>query len=376
MSILANMGHPVTPELVITLKMSSFMYGLMFAAMSTASFLMSPLWGTLSDRYRSRKLFMYLPAVGYGLAQLGFGFSTSPTMIIIFRVLGGVFSSSVFTIAIAYIVDETDNKNRNKAIAYYTAITGFGMSLGYLTGGFIGANDYHYAFTFQAAGLIIHAIIVRLFLPESEIKFENDNKQSKHFIFHLKDDFKKYMPTSLGTLLIVVLMTSFSSTAYSTGINYFLKKYLFLNPLQIGYYMAITGIIGIIANVYFTPRVSQKYGDRKSLKYVLIAAGITLLVLSMMNNLYSPYTILVFLVFILVYSMFNPLLQTMVANHSKNEHGKIMGFQNSANSIGMVAGSLFSGALLDIHPKMSFLTAAIIFLISYLIIKLSKKLAI
>ena len=374
MSVLANMGHPVTPELVVSLKMTSFMYGLMFAAMSTASFLMSPIWGSLSDKYRTRKLFMYLPAAGYGLAQLGFGFSTSPTMIIIFRVLGGVFSSSVFTIAIAYIVDETDSINRNKHIAYYTAITGFGMSLGYLTGGFIGANDYHYAFVFQAIGLILHAVIIRFFLPESDVKFENDNKPTKHFIFNLKDDFKKYMPTSLGTLLIVVLLTSFSSTAYSTGINYFLKKYLFLNPLQIGYYMAVTGIIGMIANVYFTPRVSQKYGDKKSLKYVLIATGITLLVLSVMDNLYSPTTLLVFFVFILVYSMFNPLLQTLVANHSKNEHGKIMGFQNSANSFGMVAGSLFSGALLDIHPKLSFLTAAIIFSMSYLIIKVSKKL--
>jgi len=369
------MGHPVTPELVVSLNMSSFMYGLMFAAMSTASFLMSPIWGSLSDKYRSRKLFMYLPAAGYGLAQLGFGFSTTPLMIIIFRVLGGVFSSSVFTIAFAYIIDETNNISRNKAIAYYTAITGFGMSLGYLAGGFIGADDYHYAFIFQSVGLIIHAIIIKLVLPESDVRSDIDNKPSKHFIFHLKDDFKKYMPTSLGTLLIVVLLTSFSSTAYSTGINYFLKKYLSLNPLQIGYYMAVTGIIGIIANVYFTPRMSQKYGDKKALKYVLIATGITLLALSLVNNLYSPITILVFLVFILVYSMFNPLLQTMVSKHSKNEHGKIMGFQNSANSIGMVAGSLFSGALLDSHAKMSFLTAAIIFTISYLIIKLSKKLA-
>ena len=223
------MGHPVTPELVVKLKMSSFMYGLMFAAMSTASFLMSPIWGSLSDKYNSRKLFMYLPAAGYGLAQLGFGFSTSPVMIIMFRILGGVFSSSVFTIAIAYIVDETESVNRNKAISYYTAITGFGMSLGYLVGGYIGANDYHYAFIFQAAGLILHAAIIRFFLPESNIKFENSNKPKKHFIYHLKDDYKKYMPTSLGTLLIIVLLTSFSSTTYSTGINYFLKKYLNLN---------------------------------------------------------------------------------------------------------------------------------------------------
>ncbi|WP_168198380.1 MFS transporter [Crassaminicella thermophila] len=373
MSILANTAHPVTPELVVSLNMSSLMYGIMFATMSIASFTMSPIWGSLSDKYRSRKLFIYLPSIGYGLAQIGFGFSTSPVLILIFRILGGGFVASIFTNAIAYIVDETDHTNRSKAIAYYTAITGFGVALGYLVGGYIGVNDYHHAFIFQSLGLIIHAIIVYFLLPESNVKIE-DVKTSKNFIFQIKDDFKKYMPTALGTLLLVVFFTSFSFIAYSTGINYFLKKYLNLNPLQIGYYMALTGIIGMIANVYLTPRISKKYGDKKSLKYVLLVTGITLIILSMIDKLLSPISIIVFLIFVFFISMFKPLLQTMVSNLSKNEHGKIMGLQNSANSVGMVGGSLFAGTLLDIYPKMPFIMAAIIFIVSYLIILFSNKL--
>lgn len=374
MTILANMAHPVTPELVISLEMSAMMYGIMFAAMSIASFTMSPVWGSLSDKYRTRKRFLYLPMIAYGIAQIGFGFSKAPIMIILFRVMGGGFASSVFTNSIAYIVDETDASNRSKAISYYTAITGFGMSLGYLVGGYIGANDYHRAFVFQAAGLFLHAIVIYFFLPDSDVKSEDTKDRGRHFIFQVKDDFKKYMPTALGTLLLLVLLTSFSYIAYSTGINYFLKKYLNLNPLQIGYFMALTGIVGMIANVYLTPRVSNKYGDKKSLKYVLLATGITLIALSFMQDLLSPISIIIFLVFIFVISMFRPLLQTMVSNLSKNEHGKIMGLQSSANSIGMVGGSLFAGALLDIYPRMLFVTAAVIFVLSYSIINLSKKL--
>lgn len=374
MTVLSNMAHPVTPELVISLNMSAMMYGVMFAAMSVASFTMSPIWGSLSDKYRTRKLFLYLPMIAYGIAQIGFGFSTTPIMIIIFRVIGGGFASSVFTNSIAYIVDETDAKNRSKAISYYTAITGFGMSLGYLVGGYIGANDYHRAFIFQAVGLFLHAIIIYFFLPDSDVKFESKEESEAHFIFQIKDDFKKYVPTALGTLLLLVLLTSFSYIAYSTGINYFLKKYLNLNPLQIGYYMALTGIVGMIANVYLTPRVSNKYGDKKSLKYVLLATGVTLITLAVMKDLLSPISIIIFLVFIFVISMFKPLLQTMVSNLSKNEHGKIMGLQSSANSVGMVGGSLFAGALLDVYPKMLFVVAAVIFILAYLIIAFSKKL--
>ena len=374
MTVLANMAHPVTPELVVSLNMSSLMYGIMFAAMSVASFTMSPIWGSLSDKYRTRKLFLSIPTIAYALAQIGFGFSTNPIMIIIFRVLGGGFASSMFTNAIAYIVDETDSTNRSKAIAYYTAITGFAISLGYLLGGYIGANNYHNAFVFQSIGLFIHSIIVYFFLPDSDVKFDNLNKKSTHFILEFKDDVKKYLPTSLGSLLLLVLLTSFSYIAYTTGINYFLKRYLDLNPLQIGYYMALTGIVGMIANIYLTPRVSQRYGDKASLKYVLLATGVTLIILSFVDNLFSIFSIIVFLIFIFVISMFRPLLQTMISNLSKEEHGKIMGLQNSANSVGMVGGSLFAGALLDIYPKMPFVMSAIIFILSYLIILFSRKL--
>lgn len=249
MSLLANMGHPVTPELVVSLKMSSFMYGVMFAAMSIAGFVMSPIWGSLSDKYKDRRLFMYIPTIGYGLAQLGFGFSTSVPMIIFFRILGGAFSSSVFTNAIAYIIDETNLEERNKAIANYTAITGFGVSIGYLAGGYIGAKDYHYAFAFQAAGLLIHAVLMRLFLPKSQVHSKVEEASQENLKGSLKASFKTYLSTSLGVLLLIVLLTSFSNTTYSNGINYYLKKYLNLNPLQIGYYMAFTGIIGMIANI-------------------------------------------------------------------------------------------------------------------------------
>ncbi|TCO77423.1 MFS transporter [Marinisporobacter balticus] len=374
MSMLANTAHPVTPELVVSLNMSSLMYGIMFASMSIASFTMSPIWGSLSDKYKNRKLFICGPSIGYGLAQIGFGFSTSPMMIIIFRVLGGGFAASIFTNAVAYIVDETDHTNRGKAISYYTAITGFGVSLGYLLGGYIGANDYHNAFVFQSLGLVIHGIMVYFFLPESNVKVDSIKKSSKHLIFQIKNDFKQYMPMALGTLLLVVLLTSFSFVAYSTGINYFLKKYLSLNPLQIGYYMAFTGTIGMIANVYLTPKVSRKYGDKKSLQYVLLVTGITLIILAMIDNLFSTLSMVIFIVFIFFISMFKPLLQTMVSNLSKNEHGKIMGLQNSANSMGMVGGSLFAGTLLDIYPKILFVIAAIIFIVSYLTILFSKRL--
>lgn len=52
-----------------------------------------------------------------------------------------------------------------------------------------------------------------------------------------------------------------------------------------------------------------------------------------------------------------------------------MGLQSSINSVGMVGGSLFSRALMDSFPKLSFMVASVLFLISFLIIQFNKKLS-
>lgn len=99
------------------------------------------------------------------------------------------------------------------------------------------------------------------------------------------------------------------------------------------------------------------------------------MIIGMQANILAKSTIGVFVLFIFVLSMFNPLLQAMVSKHSENEHGRIMGLQSSINSVGMVGGSLFSGALMDTYPKVSFMVAAALFLISYLIVQFNRRLS-
>jgi DHA1 family multidrug resistance protein-like MFS transporter len=137
--------------------------------------------------------------------------------------------------------------------------------------------------------------------------------------------------------------------------------------------MAFMGIIGIIANVYMTPRISKKYGEKKSLKYVLLITGVTLILLSTFDDFLSLKSIVLLVVFLFFLSMYRPLLQTLISRASKRDHGKIMGLQNSANSVGMVGGSLFAGALLDLFPVMLFVVAGVVFILSYLIILISYK---
>ena len=53
-----NMAHPVTPTLMNAIGLPTFMFGVLYSAMAIAQFVMSPVWGTISDM-RGRKKSTY-----------------------------------------------------------------------------------------------------------------------------------------------------------------------------------------------------------------------------------------------------------------------------------------------------------------------------
>ena len=81
-----NMAHPVTPTLMNAIGLPTFMFGVLYSAMAIAQFVMSPIWGTISDM-RGRKKVLTVGVIGYGISQLGFGFAQNSIVILLFRIL-------------------------------------------------------------------------------------------------------------------------------------------------------------------------------------------------------------------------------------------------------------------------------------------------
>jgi len=160
---------PVLPALVGSFTGSqtdqAFWYGVVTFAFSFANFFGSPILGALSDSYGRRPVLL----IGFSGLALSFfltALSTSLTMLIVIRLIGGAMQANL-SVANAYVADITPPEQRAKRFGMLGAMFGVGFILGPVMGGLLGAIDLHLPF-FVAGGLATLNLLYGYFvLPES-----------------------------------------------------------------------------------------------------------------------------------------------------------------------------------------------------------------
>ncbi|MEG0085614.1 MAG: MFS transporter [Niameybacter sp.] len=361
-----NMAHPVTPKLINENGFPSYMFGVFFALMAVANYIMSPIWGSLSDQ-KGRKRFLILGVIGYGLSQWGFGLSSHIFPIVIFRLVGGTFSICYITAALAYLTDLTEPKVRMKYLSYYTATLSLGTSMGSLLGGVLGQNHYQYTFLAQGAFCMVLAIIL---IPTIRYMASQKEKGKKVVVYmeHLKPrkasiDFK----SAIGILIVVMALINITTTAYNSTINYYIESILNMPSTVNGLVLAVAGVIGLIMNVFVGPWLSTRVEEGRLIHYTTGLTGIFLIAASTFNAMAGVLICLVG--FVMASALVIPIQQSMVSKLADKDYGTVMGVQGSAKALGMVIGSLGSGFIFGIGPKLPFVFAGLAALMACILLK-------
>ncbi|WP_083072893.1 MFS transporter [Clostridium paraputrificum] len=334
--------------------------------MSIGNFIFSPIWGKLSDK-GGRIKFMILGILGYGISQVGFGFSSNPVIIVFWRFIGGASVISFLTVILAYIADITDEEGRLKGMTYYAAASTFGGAIGSLLGGVIGNNNYKITFSVQFVLSVVICILFYFFLEETVTK-KNIDKVEK----------EKTYTKSINALSpkVVFIMSQvgvffFAVTSYNSSINYYIESVLSLPPTVNGIFLAIAGIFGFLINIFFTGKLAKRFGEVKALRISGISMAVCIGGATLFNLV--PLFFLFILLFVGSSAVYQPMLQNIISKVSNKDNGKIAGIQNSARAIGMIVGSLYSGFIFVYGSKLPFLTASIVIIIGYLIFKFGYK---
>ncbi len=368
LGIFMNIHHPVTPTLFSQLELPSRIFGTSFAAMCFFSFLTSPFWGEMSDAKGRIKVFT-ISCIGYGIAQITLGFSTTEWTVLLSRSFAGVFASGTAIASLAYVADLYTASQRGRGMSIYIAIQSVSLAGGYLLGGLLGSLSFRFAFNVQGIGMIVLGIGSMLFMEESlpaqtEIRFQQLFKTINPLSSFLNARF--LFNRMILPFLITIVLSSFASTCYDNAFNYYLKDQMNFIPAYNGILKAIVGLIGLIANFTLNMWIVAKTKVRRSLAVTLLLCGASAGA-GILFTEYLPLFLLFNLLFYTVNAVYQPIIQTLsVENRTSQEIGVITGLVNAIKSLGNVAGSLFSGMIYDISANLPFLVAAVFFLFSSL----------
>lgn len=364
-SISINIVHPITTTYVNNLNLPDYFFGFFFSLMSLGQVIGAIIFGYLSDKI-GRKWLISIGLVLYGFTQFGFGFiNSNPYVILIFRILSGIVISAPHTLFVSMCLDISYNKNQVKYLSILSSILILGTSLGYEIGGAL----YNYLsfsisqiFLFQIFLSIITGLIFLITMQDINLnKLVKNNKFSFNSLFSL--------PKMTYLFLIGFLILSVGQIL----INKYLDPFIIHNgfePVILGHYVLITGIISSISNLIIIP-FFKKLKNKK--------LAICLVSLILFSSLITYFTflsdfnliILLFsshLLYLIFKGLITPLEQNEIASFSSGEnYGKLMGARQTILSIGNVVGPLIGSIFYVKGSSSVFVIASSLILISLLI---------
>lgn len=352
-----NFGHPVTPAFLEDTNIHERYFGILFSTMAFALALFSPFWGNKGDNY-GRKYIIAIGMAGYGVGQLFFGYGTVIQVILIGRVISGVFAAAIFSNLIASFSEISNDQNRARNISIITSTGMLAGSLGYYIGGKLGII-FSPATTIVIQGYfcISIAIIILLIYP----KTATIQKERRSFITNMK--LIKTIDEHVIYFMFTILFWTFARNNVAKFFDVYLNNQGF-NSESIGSYNMIIGIISAVALVVIVPLLAKRFKLLTALKVTLIA---------MIVFLIAAFTIEVslyvtFLLFSILAAMYLSIEQTYISKNITSNYGAIIGVRESFKSIGLVTGPLIVTFLFENINANVFYFNALIFILTLLIL--------
>ena len=358
----ASFAHPVTPTIIQDLGLNDYMFGLMLATMMLANFLMSPFWGKI-NLYISSRQSLLICCVGYGVAQVWFCYATTEPVILLARLLAGIFVGGIFVSLLTYVVNVAKPEDQGRFLTYSATIHSVAGAFGYLVGGVIGEFSVTGAFLTQAGTLCAAGILFRLVcVPDAQRHNALPGRELLKAANPLKAfvEAKYFMNTAFALLFAVNVLINFGNTGFDQVFNYYLKDQLGLTSSYNGIIKAAVGMVSFVSNMTLCLWIIRKTDNKRSLVVLTAVCALAALgtVVSRKIGVFIFYSVLVYA----GYSVSLPVLQNMVARQADpRQKNLVMGFYNASKSLGSICGSLCAGFIYGIHVKLPFVCIVVIY---------------
>ncbi|MHA2392139.1 MAG: MFS transporter [Promethearchaeota archaeon] len=350
------MVMPLLPGIALELGASFIIYGVIIASNAVMILIFGPIWGKLSDKY-GRKPILVISQIGTGIAFFILIFSDSLPIIVLGRVVDGMFSGQM-PIVRAYISDITTPQTRSSHLGKIMAGFTSSMIIGPFIGGVLGFFNWRFPMIFACIFTGFSIIFTLTLLVESMPKERIEELRIQQQKKAESPEYKKgILNKEVGLRLLEVLILSFISMIFQTSFSMILYTRYYANPFIIGTVMAFTAGFIMLYGLFFMKRLIQRIGERK-----LFFLG--------MGIIY-PYLEEIWMIYILMIpyglsaSSIGPLISSNITKAiGPDKQGQLGGWTTNISAVSLTFSPLISNGLLQLGS----LSIGFIYLTSYQLI--------
>ncbi|MBP3372754.1 MAG: MFS transporter [Clostridia bacterium] len=288
--------------------------------------------GILSDKIKSRKLFVTIGLVASGVSALGLVLFPNPTCALIFRGLAGLTAATWVPFSILYS-SYYDKAAATKAIGIANSFNFGGQMVATLLGGFLPDWTGSYAGSFYLAVAVAAAGVVISFFIKDQEKESFPEKPVK--IVELLRVAKDPMLLIASTLAILTQFCSFA-TVYG-----FTPDFATANAAATSSQLGIMTTLVTLPAIFAAPmssNIAKKLGgfDRSMLIVFIVSAAYTCLV-PFIHNIYLFY-IAQFIFGFVRGCATSMMMGVAILNIDPSKRATAMGFFQAIYGIGMTLG--------------------------------------
>lgn len=340
--------NPFLPRFYLDLGAPVARIGLLLAVNSLIGFFSGIFWGRMSDRFGRRPILL-ICRLGSLAGFLVLAFSSNIAMIIVSRVIDGIFSRSIL-VTLTAVGDTVSEEHRSMEMSK----VGIPWIAGGLVGPAIGGSLS--AFGLTGIGLACALISLSTFLA-TLFTFKET-----HPVLRYKDStnlMKGQQPVPQGifallkqhnpkVLLSLNFLAFLSHIIFVTTATLYLTERFGLTIGRIGVLYTITGSINLTVRLGIFPFVLRKLGDRRAFRLGLAAFVIAFVLLIFTKQLWQ-FVIISALVSFGATCSVDVMHGMMSRSVRRQEQGQIMGLNAMVESVSFVLGPIIGSFLLSLE---------------------------
>ncbi len=329
---------PVMPSLImevadVELARAALLGGVLSVAYAIMQVFFAPVLGNLADAY-GRKRVLLVSVFMFGVDFLVMAIAPAFGWLVVGRLIAGI-ASSTNSVANAYVADISPPEERAGNYGLMGAAFGVGFIVGPVVGGLLAEFGTRAPFLGASALGFANALFVALFLRESLA--QKDRRPFQFVRANPLGAIRQFRSSTVVTaLLFVTFVTAVAHFVLPATWSFYTIERFDWSPQQIGYSLALVGIMMVLVQGGLTPWIVPRWGAPRA-----AFIGLVFAIVGYVGYAISPFGWMLFVVIVphALSGLSMPAMQSMMTERvGADSQGELQGAIGSANSLAAVLG--------------------------------------